>query len=129
MSWIHPRMYFTTEQLCIFLVPAYIYLLVRILLFIYCSNPLRPQSKPSPAHAGHDSSKYCECKCCHKELQQTKEKKHYPEYFTERQLRNEETKCLAQGLWESYRRLFLPEEHIQYEITAVMKHSQLTTHF
>lgn len=44
-----------------------------ILLFIYCSNLLRPLSKPSPAHAGHDSSKCCECKCCHKEFQQTKE--------------------------------------------------------
>lgn len=75
--------------------------MLLIILFIYCSNLLRPLSKPSPAHAGHDSSKYCECKCCHKEFQQTKEKKYYREYFTERILRYGEMKCLGQGLLKS----------------------------
>lgn len=127
MSWIHPKMYFTIEQLCIFMLPVYIYLRLGILLFIYCSNTLRPQPKPSPALAGRDTSKYCECECCHRELQQSKEKNHYREYFTERKLRNGEKKCLGQGLQESCRRPFLPEQHSQDKITALMKHSQLTT--
>jgi len=74
-----------------------IYLHAEILLFTYSSGPLRIHSKQSPAHAGHDSSKNCECKYFFTELQQT-EKKYYHEYFTERKLRKGEMKCLGQGL-------------------------------
>lgn len=76
MSWFH------TE--CILQLSSYVILIClhistyRILLVHLVQKPFEAPVKNKPPPTEHDiyNSKYCECKCCLKDLKQTKKKQH-----------------------------------------------------